>query len=153
MPSVGLLARLMLPDWLQGFGNHSPLASRLQAGTTDLGRPMPSSECSLEQSFERPGGVCDIIPPCCAILDRTGRVNVGQGAVMIVGGSGASLRPAIGCWIAQEIGYSSMFLILGSFTLGSIALWLGFVSVLKPACARWHGPTDRRMATALAVAQ
>ena len=64
-----------------------------------------------------------------------GRVNVGQGAVMTVQGLGASLSPAIGGWIAQGIGYSPMFLILGSFAFGSIALWVGFASVLKPACA------------------
>ena len=28
-----------------------------------------------------------------------------------------------------------MFLILGSFALGSVALWVGFSSILKPACA------------------
>jgi MFS family permease len=86
------------------------------------------------------------------ILDGTGRVNVGQGAVMTVQGLGASLSPAIGGWIAQEIGYSAMFLILGSFALGSVALWLGFASVLKPACARRTYSDDRRMTPALAVA-
>lgn len=70
------------------------------------------------------------------ILSGTGRVNVGQGAVMTVQGLGASLSPAIGGWIAQEIGYGPMFLILGSFALGSIALWVGFASALQPACAR-----------------
>jgi MFS family permease len=69
------------------------------------------------------------------ILNGTGRVNVGQGAVMTVQGLGASLSPAIGGWIAQEIGYSAMFMILGSFALVSVALWLGFASLLKPACA------------------
>jgi MFS family permease len=69
------------------------------------------------------------------ILNGTGRVNVGQGAVMTVQGLGASLSPAIGGWIAQEIGYSAMFVILGSFALGSVALWIGFASILKPACA------------------
>ena len=73
------------------------------------------------------------------ILNGTGRVNVGQGAVMTVQGLGASLSPAIGGWIAQEIGYSAMFMILGSFALGSIALWLGFASILKPACAASAG--------------
>ncbi|MEO6781472.1 MAG: MFS transporter [Bradyrhizobium sp.] len=87
------------------------------------------------------------------ILDRSGRVNVGQGAVMTVQGLGASLSPALGGWIAQEIGYSAMFLILGSFALGSIALWLGFASVLKPACARRPGEKHRPAATALAGAQ
>jgi MFS family permease len=70
------------------------------------------------------------------ILSGTGRVNVGQGAVMTVQGLGASLSPAIGGWIAQDIGYGPMFLILGSFALGSIALWLCFASILRPACAR-----------------
>jgi MFS family permease len=69
------------------------------------------------------------------ILNGTGRVNIGQGAVMTVQGLGASLSPAIGGWIAQEIGYSAMFLILGGFALGSIALWIVFTPLLKPACA------------------
>ena len=86
-------------------------------------------------------------------MNGTGRVNVGQGAVMTVQGLGASLSPAIGGWIAQEIGFSAMFLILGSFALGSIALWLGFASVLKPACARSDRLSDRRMAAPLAGAQ
>jgi MFS family permease len=68
------------------------------------------------------------------ILNGTGRVNVGQGAVMTVQGLGASLSPAIGGWIAQGIGYGATFMILGAFALGSIALWVGFGSTLKPAC-------------------
>jgi MFS family permease len=87
------------------------------------------------------------------ILDRTGRVNVGQGAVMTVQGLGASLSPALGGWFAQEIGYSAMFLILGGFALGSIALWLGFAPILKPACVRRPGAKHRPAATALAAAQ
>jgi MFS family permease len=87
------------------------------------------------------------------ILSGTGRVNAGQGAVMTVQGLGASLSPAIGGWIAQEIGYSAMFVTLGSFALGSIALWLGFAGVLKPACARLNGSEGRPMATALAAAR
>jgi MFS family permease len=72
---------------------------------------------------------------------------------MTVQGLGASLSPAIGGWIAQEIGYSAMFLILGSFALGSIALWLGFAAVLKPACARRDNAGNQPMAPALAAAQ
>jgi MFS family permease len=69
------------------------------------------------------------------ILNGTGRINVGQGAVMTVQGLGASLSPAIGGWIAQGIGYSATFMILGAFALGSIALWIAFASTLKPACS------------------
>ncbi|GAB1716113.1 MAG: major facilitator superfamily MFS_1 [Nitrobacter sp.] len=70
------------------------------------------------------------------ILNGTGRINVGQGAVMTVQGIGAALSPAIGGWIAQSVGYPLAFLILGGFALGSLALWLGFGGVLRPACAR-----------------
>ena len=69
------------------------------------------------------------------ILNGTGRINVGQGAVMTVQGLGASLSPAIGGWIAQGIGYSATFMILGAFALGSIAIWVGFGATLKPACS------------------
>jgi MFS family permease len=68
------------------------------------------------------------------ILNGTGRVNVGQGAVMTVQGVGAALSPAIGGWLAQELGYPATFTILGCFAIGSIVIWLSFASVLKPAC-------------------
>lgn len=69
------------------------------------------------------------------LLAGTGRVNIGQGAVMTVQGIGASLSPAIGGWLAQMLGYQVAFYLLGSFALGSVALWLGFGSMLRPACA------------------
>jgi MFS family permease len=80
------------------------------------------------------------------ILNGTGRVNVGQGAVMTVQGLGAALSPAIGGWIAQDFGYSAMFMILGAFALGSIAVWIAFRALLKPACAGEPSPasTGRR---------
>ena len=68
------------------------------------------------------------------ILNGTGRVNIGQGAVMTVQGLGASLSPALGGWIAQSAGYNSTFLILGSFATVSILLWLVFSKTLKTAC-------------------
>jgi MFS family permease len=80
------------------------------------------------------------------ILNGTGRVNVGQGAVMTVQGVGASLSPAVGGWLAQELGYPAMFMILGSFALASIALWIPFASLLKPACARPAEPEATMMA-------
>lgn len=65
------------------------------------------------------------------ILNGTGRINIGQGAVMTVQGLGASLSPAIGGWMAQGMGYSNTFMILGSFALGSILLWVIFSSSIK----------------------
>ena len=70
------------------------------------------------------------------LLAGTGRVNVGQGAVMTVQGLGASLSPAIGGWAAQAFGYHAAFFILGSFALLSVGLWLGFAGTLRAACAR-----------------
>jgi MFS family permease len=69
------------------------------------------------------------------ILNGTGRVNVGQGAVMTMQGVGASLSPALGGFIAQYLGYRAAFTILGSFSIVSVILWLAFASTLKPACA------------------
>ncbi|MDQ0471914.1 MFS transporter [Labrys wisconsinensis] len=68
------------------------------------------------------------------ILNGTGRVNVGQGTVMMVQGLGASLSPAIGGWIAQARGYPAAFLVLGGFALAAVALWIGFGALLRPAC-------------------
>ncbi|MBD2753062.1 MFS transporter [Spirosoma validum] len=68
------------------------------------------------------------------LLNGTGRINIGQGAVMTVQGLGASLSPAIGGWMAQQIGYPSTFLTLGSFAFVSIGLWMLFAATLKSAC-------------------
>jgi MFS family permease len=73
------------------------------------------------------------------ILNGTGRVNVGQGAVMTVQGAGVALSPAAGGWLAQALGYPAAFTILGCFAVGSIVIWLLFASVLKPACAGKRG--------------
>ncbi|WP_267387189.1 MFS transporter [Sphingomonas sp. GC_Shp_3] len=73
------------------------------------------------------------------LLNGTGRVNVGQGAVMTVQGLGASLSPAIGGWLAQVLGYQVAFYVLGSFALASLALWIGFAGTLRPACAGGTG--------------
>ena len=75
------------------------------------------------------------------LLSGTGRVNVGQGAVMTVQGVGASLSLAIGGWLAQLLGYRLAFFILGGFALVSLALWIGFAGTLRPACA---GTGDKR---------
>lgn len=74
------------------------------------------------------------------ILTGTGRINVGQGAVMTVQGVGASLSPAIGGWLAQWQGYGPAFLTLGAFALGSLVLWTAFATMLRPACAQTPDP-------------
>jgi len=69
------------------------------------------------------------------ILNGTGRVNVGQGAVMTLQGVGAALSPAIGGAIADLVGYRIAFLILGGFAVGSLTLWRAFRSTMQAACA------------------
>ncbi|MBV9560867.1 MAG: MFS transporter [Bradyrhizobium sp.] len=64
-------------------------------------------------------------------LNGTGRVNLGQGAVITVQGVGAALSPALGGWLAQWIGYQWTFLLLGSFGLIAVALWVALRSAVK----------------------
>jgi MFS family permease len=64
-------------------------------------------------------------------LNGTGRINLGQGAVLTVQGVGASLSPAFGGWTTQAIGYRPAFLVLGALGLISTAIWIGFASVSK----------------------
>jgi hypothetical protein len=60
------------------------------------------------------------------ILDGTGRVNVGQGALMTAQGIGAAISPALGGWLAQSSGYPAAFLTLGTLSLGSVIIWIGY---------------------------
>jgi MFS family permease len=67
------------------------------------------------------------------ILRGTGRVNLGQGAVMTIQSLGASLSPALGGLIADRFGFPVAFLILGGFSLASLLLWLIFAPLLRAA--------------------
>ena len=58
------------------------------------------------------------------ILEGSGRVNVGIGAVMTMQGVGAALSPALGGWIAQSAGYPVAFLTLAGGSVVSLGLWL-----------------------------
>lgn len=69
------------------------------------------------------------------LLDGTGRVNVGLGAVMTAQGIGAALSPALGGWIAERMGYPASFLVLGTLAAGSVAIWVGWGATLRAACA------------------
>ncbi|UEG54092.1 MFS transporter [Mucilaginibacter daejeonensis] len=68
------------------------------------------------------------------ILNGTGRINVGQGAVMTVQGVGAALSPAIGGWLAQGMGFKPAFLVLGSFAVVSILIWIFYSRTLRAVC-------------------
>jgi predicted MFS family arabinose efflux permease len=64
-------------------------------------------------------------------LYGTGRVNLAQGAVITIQGAGAAVSPALGGWIAQSVGYSPAFLVLGGFGLLAAAIWIGLRAAVK----------------------
>ncbi|MCC4593038.1 MFS transporter [Xanthomonas campestris pv. cannae] len=82
------------------------------------------------------------------LLQGTGRVNVGQGAVMTMQGVGAALSPALGGWIAQGFSYRAAFLLLGGISLLSLALWVGMRKHLRPVAAGAASPARRAPAPA-----
>jgi MFS family permease len=67
------------------------------------------------------------------LLDGTGHINIGQGAVMTAQGVGASLSPLLGGLIAQHLGFRSAFLLLGGLSLGSLLIWSAFAPMLRRA--------------------
>ncbi len=64
-------------------------------------------------------------------LYGTGRVNLAQGAVITVQGAGAAFSPALGGWIAQWIGFSPTFLVLGALGLLAAGTWVALGAVVK----------------------
>jgi MFS family permease len=78
------------------------------------------------------------------ILNGTGRINIGQGALMTAQGAGAALSPAIGGWLAERYGYPTAFIALGALAAGSVIIWV--------LCARVIRMTDARGAVPRAAA-
>ena len=68
------------------------------------------------------------------LLHGSGRVNLGQGAVQGVQAAGACLSPILGGWIAHHYGYPAAFLALGSLSIVSIAIWVGYGRRVRGAC-------------------
>jgi MFS family permease len=68
------------------------------------------------------------------ILDGTGHVNAGLGAVMTCQGIGAALSPALGGFIAGRFGYSASFLALGGIAALALLFWVGLTAVVAEAC-------------------
>lgn len=64
-------------------------------------------------------------------LNGTGRINLGQGAVLTIQGIGASLSPALGGFIAQQAGFRIAFLALGAFGLIAVAVWVWFAAISR----------------------
>ena len=68
------------------------------------------------------------------ILNGTGHVNAGLGAVMTMQGIGASLSPALGGLLAEKFGYGAAFLGLGAVAFVALLLWLVTRPVTGAAC-------------------
>ena len=67
------------------------------------------------------------------ILNGTGHINVGQGAVMAAQGLGGALSPVLGGFAAQAFGFATAFAMLGGLSSGSLIIWLGSASMLRRA--------------------
>lgn len=66
------------------------------------------------------------------ILQGTGRINLGQGVIMMMQGLGGALSPAFGGWVAQYSGYGSAFLSLGGISVLALCVWLVFRKTMLP---------------------
>jgi hypothetical protein len=64
-------------------------------------------------------------------LSGTGRVNLAQGAVITIQGAGAAVSPGLGGWIAEWIGYSPTFLVLGAFGIVAVGSWVALGAIVK----------------------
>lgn len=73
------------------------------------------------------------------ILDGTGHINVGQGAIMAAQGLGGALSPVLGGVVAQHLGFPVAFAMLGALSLGALIIWVGFGPMLRRVGAR---PTE-----------
>jgi predicted MFS family arabinose efflux permease len=69
------------------------------------------------------------------ILAGTGHVNAGLGAVMTMQGIGAALSPALGGFVAQQLGYAASFMVLGGVATVALLVWLA----TRPLTARYGG--------------
>ena len=64
------------------------------------------------------------------ILNGTGHINIGQGAIMAAQGLGGALSPVLGGVAAQTFGFPTAFALLGGISLGSMIIWLACASML-----------------------
>lgn len=77
------------------------------------------------------------------LLDGTGHINIGQGAVLTTQGIGAALSSLLGGMIAQHAGFRPAFLLLSTLSLGSLLIWWVFAPTLRRAGDA--GATHRRL--------
>ncbi len=76
------------------------------------------------------------------LLQATGHVNAGLGAVLTLQGLGAAASPALAGWIAQRFGFDAAFLSLGG--IASLALGLCWLAAPRAAPRADAGPASGR---------
>ncbi|MCV7412889.1 MFS transporter [Mycobacterium florentinum] len=81
------------------------------------------------------GGILSVAVPglVARILDGTGHINVGQGAIMSAQGLGGALSPVLGGFIAQVFGFPAAFIALGALSVGALLIWVRFAPILRRA--------------------
>ncbi|MBF9352451.1 MFS transporter [Mycobacteroides chelonae] len=67
------------------------------------------------------------------LLEGTGHINIGQGALMTAQSLGACLSPLLGGYIAQEFGFRVAFACLGALSVGSLLIWHKCASAIRAA--------------------
>lgn len=67
------------------------------------------------------------------LLEGSGHINIGQGALMAAQGVGACLSPLLGGYIAQEFGFRVAFAFLGALSAGSLLIWRKYASTIRAA--------------------
>ncbi|MEM5423691.1 MFS transporter [Paraburkholderia ferrariae] len=68
------------------------------------------------------------------LLHGSGRVNLGQGAVLAVQAAGGCLSPLLGGWLANRFGYPAAFLALGSLAVVALAIWVTQGATIRGSC-------------------
>jgi hypothetical protein len=77
------------------------------------------------------------------LLHGSGRVNLGQGAVISAEAAGACLSPLLGGWLASRFGFPIAFITLGSLTIVSLAIWTAQGATIRRACDSRRGELEK----------
>ncbi|PMS37339.1 putative MFS family arabinose efflux permease [Trinickia symbiotica] len=77
------------------------------------------------------------------LLHGTGRVNLGQGAVISVEAAGGCLSPLLGGWLASRFGYPAAFIALGSLAAISLAVWVTQGATIRRICDTRRDELDK----------
>ncbi len=75
------------------------------------------------------------------IMAGTGRANAALGVVLTAFGAGATLSPLVAGVVAQHLGFSGAFLVLGGVAASGLAVWLLGIKALGLRFARAGRPT------------